>query len=346
MNVRFTVLWLFCAVLAGFLSCSRKSSPPPQTAFYFWQTVYRPDSPALHYLREAGASRLYVRCFDVDTARAADGSLQVQPVSVLRSEGAWPEQQDIVPVVYLTRQALRRGLPADTFAARIARLLQQVVMKNRWKIREVQWDHDWTPSTREPYFALLQALRRHPSLEKLKFSATIRLHQIRYRSRTGLPPVDRGLLMCYNMGKLKQPGSANSLFDADLCREYLQDLSDYPLPLDPALPLFRWAVQFRGGRFHALLNAMPEDSAAGRPLQPLGKHLYRCTASCTLMGYRLQTGDELRFEAPDPQDLQAFARWLLPRLPVPPHFLAFFDWPPDLHPQFTPHVIRTIVQAT
>ena len=50
MNVRFTLLWLFCAALTGILSCSPKPFPSPQTAFYFWQTVYRPDTAGLRYL--------------------------------------------------------------------------------------------------------------------------------------------------------------------------------------------------------------------------------------------------------------------------------------------------------
>ena len=44
-------------------------------------------------------------------------------------------------------------------------------------------------------------------------SATIRLHQVKYRADTGVPPVDRGMLMAYNLLPPDQAGERSSILD-------------------------------------------------------------------------------------------------------------------------------------
>jgi hypothetical protein len=68
-----------------------------------------------------------------------------------------------------------------------------------------------------------------------------------YRERTGVPPVDRGMLMFYNMGKLSAEPGARSIYDADAAERYLARVGEYPLPLDLALPIWSWTVQVRDG---------------------------------------------------------------------------------------------------
>ncbi len=58
--------------------------------------------------------------------------------------------------------------------------------------REIQIDCDWTERTRNAYFQLLTALKREPFLQGKILSATIRLHQVKYVQRSGIPPADRG----------------------------------------------------------------------------------------------------------------------------------------------------------
>ena len=76
-------------------------------------------------------------------------------------------------------------------------------------------------------------------------SATIRLHQVKYYKQAGIPPVDRGMLMFYNMGKLNALTAENSIYNSNDAAGYIETVDDYPLKLDLALPAFSWAVHFR-----------------------------------------------------------------------------------------------------
>lgn len=90
-------------------------------------------------------------------------------------------------------------------------------------------------------------------------SATIRLHQVKYSSKSGIPPVDRGLLMCYNMGNLKNPATGNSILDNNELEKYLGGLQHYPLQLDIALPVFDWYVLYRDNTYRGIVTQIPEN---------------------------------------------------------------------------------------
>jgi len=54
-----------------------------------------------------------------------------------------------------------------------------------------------------------------------------------------VPPVDKGLLMFYNMGKISPDLNArNSIYNRADAEAYLESLPNYRLSLDVALPVF------------------------------------------------------------------------------------------------------------
>lgn len=102
--------------------------------------------------------------------------------------------------------------------------------------------------------------------KKIKLSATIRLHQL---SMTP-PPVDRGILMMYNTGDVKQLSCQKPILDMKDVVPYIQHLDSYPLPLSAAYPLFSWRILFREGKFVGIMHAdddfpvLPGDSIVVR----------------------------------------------------------------------------------
>ena len=91
---------------------------------------------------------------------------------------------------------------------------------NHLKFKELQIDCDWTESTRDKYFHLLSTLRNELERNKQIISATIRLHQVKYAAITGIPPVHRGMLMYYNMGKINATDN-NSVYDKKIAEKYI-----------------------------------------------------------------------------------------------------------------------------
>ncbi len=133
--------------------------------------------------------------------------------------------------------------------------------------------------------------------EGIVLSATIRLHQIKYFQKTGVPPVQRGMLMYYNMGEVQNVNAINSILDNQVGRQYLANLRDYPLPLDVALPLFQWGVLFRNNRMIKLINQLEVgDLSDIQRFAKKGENTWKVVKSTYLNGYYLYKNDLIRLE--------------------------------------------------
>ena len=141
----------------------------------------------------------------------------------------------------------------------------------------------------------------------MPLSATIRLHQIKYRKKTGIPPVDRGALMVYNFNAPDKFSPINSIFDAEEGGKYLKNAKTYELPLDIALPLFSWGLVFRNRQYQGILNGM--NSSECRALSFLSppkneeKKYFAVTADTVFKGLYLRNGDEIEIEEVSERDL-------------------------------------------
>ncbi len=287
---------LACLTLTA---CTTKTGDRRVTrAIYHWQSTFDLSVEEKTYLDSARIDKLYLRFFDVDHQGG-----NTQPLAELRLPANLPQSMEIVPAVFITNRTFSEGTFApDTLAVRVARKLQRqlAALPGSPPVHEVQLDCDWTASTRHAYFRFLRAFRKAFGDADLTLSATIRLHQVRYPEQTGIPPVDRGMLMYYNVGKVTQWIESNSILDPAAALPYHAGIPAYPLPLDLALPAFRWGVLFREGRMIRLINDLaPTDLADTSRFEPLGKNRYRCRRSTYLRGYYLYREDRLRLEAAD-----------------------------------------------
>lgn len=298
-------------------SCTSPPEPatPPRVAFYHWKSNYAPDSTELAWQDRLRSDRVYLRLFDIDVV---DG--QAVPVGTVQI-AQWPRSREVVPTVFITNRTLTTEyLPTDTLADRILRKVAQYAAGRTYP--ELQIDCDWTERSRTAYFRLLARLRERLPAERA-LSATIRLHQFKYPDRTGIPPVDRGMLMAYNLGSLREWSEPNSILTPTALARYFQR-TDYPLPLDLALPLFRWGIVFReGGRIKLINGLDTTDLADPTRYERLGPGRYRVRQSGYLEAYYLYETDRLRLEWLPPDSLRAAA-----------HLLRHYPWPADWHLAF------------
>jgi len=305
-------------ILLTLAACSQKS-PETQLGFYHWQTEVDLTAAEQSYLRQA--DKLYVKFFDVDW----NGGLQMTvPQAQVQWSSELPDSLDIIPTVFITNRTLSNtndeALP--DLAEKIATKIQELGAKNSFV--EVQFDCDWTASTKGKYFELLRLLREHFEAV-VQFSATIRLHQIQYADRTGVPPVERGMLMFYNMGDLESWDAENSILDVEIGRSYLAELDNYPLPLDVALPIFHWGVVFRDNRLLQLNNNLQAtDLADTSRFVRLSPQRFQAKKSTYLDGTYLYTGDRIRLEGTSSQQLQAAAHLLAERLRLEDRTVVFY----------------------
>lgn len=181
---------------------------------------------------------------------------------------------------------------------------------------EVQIDCDWTPSTQERYFMLLDQLRPLLKSKSCELSCTIRLHQYKYPDQTGIPEVDRGMLMVYNIGDLDDPEESNSIFDIETVKSYLNPSGNYPLQLDVALPIFGWGVLLRNNKPIRLLNNVRiEEALQDSLVKKSGPNHVEVMQSHYFYGRYLYAGDIIRFESVSPGTLVAGAELIAKAIP-------------------------------
>ncbi|MEM0995621.1 MAG: hypothetical protein AAGN35_01015 [Bacteroidota bacterium] len=294
------------------LSLAWGCRPPDRTvypAFYHWKASFQPTAAEWKLLAATETQRLYLRYFDVDWSPARQ---EVVPIAPTKMTAAPPEGLEIVPTVYLTNRSLYNTPSAQigSLAGSIAGLLRQKVKPTIWsQVREIQIDCDWSGRTRERYFQLLDTLRA--ALAPKQLSVTIRLHQLKYAAKTGIPPADRGMLMYYNMGDLDDPEEVNSILDLVEGERYLRDFRGYPLPLDVALPIFSWGVVRRRGRPVRLLNGLrTAEAERARGLEKIRPNHFKVAESRYFRDEYLYRGDQIRIESVSDSSLLAAAKRL------------------------------------
>ncbi len=289
----FFFLWLI------FSACQSDQDTDLQRAFYHWKSTF--DLASFEQVSaELGLQKLYVRAFDVDWDSTSKNPV---PLGQITNPANLPKELALIPCIFITNRTFK-NLKEEDLDLLVERVWQklQYIFPQMEKIQEIQFDCDWTQTTESIYFNFLQAFKQK---SRISLSATIRLHQIRYADQTGIPPVDRGMLMFYNMGELQSWEEKNSILNIEKARPYLIGADRYSLPLDLALPIFSWGVIFREGKMIKLIHKIPEhelkDTSRFSPLEDLR---FRVKKSTYLEGLYLYQDDLIRLEKIEADDLQ------------------------------------------
>lgn len=293
-------------IFFGLTSC--RKNRVVNTSFYYWKTVYEPSSIEKQYFNALHSNRLYVRIMDVDK-----GDNSPVPVSPVTFKSALPDSVQLIPVVYIVNNVLKNQThqQLDNLAAKIVYYVNgRIKPSGKTSFNELQLDCDWTRTTRDNYFYLLNRVRTNVSLKSKKLSATLRLHQLKNQKSSGIPPVDRVMLMCYNMGNLRKYGNQNSILEQNELEKYAgKNLGEYPMPVDVGLPIFSWAVVFRQKQYAGIAKRLhKEDLTNKKTFKANNNGLY--TLQKDLPQYGLLRGDEIRMEDVSAGQLQNAATYI------------------------------------
>ncbi|NII85866.1 MULTISPECIES: hypothetical protein [unclassified Pedobacter] len=325
-----------------FLGCKQKSIVHP--TFYYWKTDYQNKKEETSYLDQFKSKSLYVRIMDVDFN--PDLQLPV-PISPVKFSDPIPKQTGIIPVVFIVNQVFNKIDTTQTMvmADRIAKFVSaKVKQAGKQNYHELQIDCDWTKGTRNRYFKFLEQLKANPLLKGKTISVTLRLHQVKNIVSSGVPPVEKAILMCYNMGNLRKYGRQNSILDQHEMDLYLKDyLEQYPLPLDVALPIFEWAVVFRNGQYAGISKRIGNTQIADKKLfkQRENSILYDLLKDDPAAG--LKQGDVVRWERISSKDLLATSKFLSRYLAPRDRNLVFYHLDTDLLKHFTYDDVQKII---
>lgn len=281
------ILFIFCA-------CS-SNTETPQYSFYHWKSKAKMLS-GLEKQVNTGLDKVYLHYFDIDYQN--DSYYSIKPKYVITEVDDWYKQQSITPVVYITNKTLKKIHTVDELAENIKQLVTEISIHHFGKaLPDLQIDCDWTQQTKEKYFTLLNLLK-----QDYRLTATIRLHQLKYPDLTGIPPVEHGALMLYNMGDLPNM-KQNSILSTEIIKSYINEQLSYPIDLDVALPIFSQTVikNYRGKV--RLLNFVPESLTDTSIFTPLGPNHFKPKRDTLFHGFFISPFFELKSESVPENDL-------------------------------------------
>lgn len=301
------------AFLSLVLSCNSKPiATTPHLGFYHWQTNLAISPNEQLYLDSLPVQKLYIKFFDIDWDFNKKTPL---PHASLLVNADLPASIEIIPTLFITNRTFQQIQQAaiDDLVDNIQqKLTEQFQQFPNQQIKMIQIDCDWSQSTKDKYFYFLEQFKKVWSVE-MALSTTIRLHQVKYFEKTGIPPAQRGLLMFYNMGEVKQYATNNSILDLAIANKYIHRLADYPLPLDLGLPLFQWGVLFRSSKMVQLINQLNiTDLEDITRFQSIDAIRWQVIKSTYLNGLYLYEGDIIRVEKVAQKDLQSAIHLLRP----------------------------------
>lgn len=245
-----------------------------ENSVYFWRTWYSTNDYERQFLADNQIQTMYIRFFDVEPNHGWRDDDKCVPVATISFDnGESFDNVHVVPVIFITPEAI---VEYESFTDHLAHRIHAMCVKNAIKINEVQFDCDWTKSTREAYFQFLvdvrKALKTYFGTD-IKVSSTIRLHQLAQTP----PEVDYGVLMCYNTGDFKDFKTKNAILDIKDVQPYAKYLKQYKLPLKLALPCYSWDVEFDVSKKFVRLNRTPYERHDTAQLKNLGGGLYEIT---------------------------------------------------------------------
>ena len=304
---------LVWACLTIFTSCQKTTSV--DNAFYYWSSDFQLSEQKNNLVRHV-SNKLYVRFFDIKWNRKSNTAY---PEAKIRFKQL-VDNLRITPVIYITNETFAKTSLSgtDSLARNSYQLIKNIAGNHHIIFKAIQIDCDWTETTRDKYFRFLSAIK---SLSKKKLEVTIRLHQVKYPGRTGIPPADIGILMFYNMGKLSADSEArNSIYNEEDAQKYVAYLSAYKLPLDVALPVFSWVIHIRNNKIIQIYSKlMPGLLEKQSNFKAINEHVFLAETSFFTKGIYFKKGDVLKSESVSVDQLKTASKQLVSNLSTQKH---------------------------
>ncbi len=279
-------------------------------SFYHWKSNYQMDNDVRNYMRGLNCQKIYLHLFDV----VKEGEIS-RPINIFKVTDSLKNDSSIhfVPVIFITNEVFSNTDTAkiNGLTHRLKYFTDNMIRHsniNKNTIDEIQFDCDWTPSTKENYFTFLKYVKNlYPDV---KISSTIRLHQIKDMKETGIPPVDKGYLMCYATSNANDGMDSNSILNIDLLKNYTENLNDYPIDLDYALPLFSWGIVSNKKSQIKLINGLTHNDLDSVRFKRISENRYKVCEDCFINGLYINKGYTIEIEQITPTLLRNTIEYL------------------------------------
>ncbi len=287
------------------VSCSHKTEVT--RGFYAWQSHYDVDDVKNQKLFQAFAGeRLYLKMFEV-TYDAKAGPIPISKTNV-KLHDEFMSTAELVPCVFIENDVLSKINPlqlkelADNIIFLVDKYINEELFEStasNKNYNEIQLDCDWSKGNQEIYFDLIKLIKEK---SQKPVSCTMRLYPYKYRDQMGTPPVDRIMLLCYNLLNPTKNTDKNSILEIEELKKYIDFDTPYPVPVDVGLPAYSSGYRFDQQRFSGIFHEVPkgfEDIA----LATKDKLHFIVKKDTTINNKFFQKGERIKIERVSESDL-------------------------------------------
>lgn len=309
----------FFSFLLIFLhACTTGGNHKVNRAFYFWKSDWLGETEE-QLFNDAGANKLYIKVFEI-TLDELEGAIPASK-SFTQLSTNFLKGTEIIPCVFIENEVIAESTDeqldelAENTVFLVDKFMNSKLKKNQadkvnWT--ELQIDCDWMESSKEQYFSFLKRLKKHTDK---KLSCTLRLYPYKFHTKMGVPPVDRAMLLCYNLLNPRSEADKNSIMDISELKKYLVPNQDYPLPLDVSLPTYSSCYLFSNGQFEQVYHGIPEN-LEGICLPNEDGLWYVVKQDTTIGANFFKRGRRLRIERVSPKQLLEATRLIVKYVPL------------------------------
>ncbi|MBP6410045.1 MAG: hypothetical protein KA313_03000 [Pseudarcicella sp.] len=278
-----------------------------EKAFFYWKSNSSIDDESQENFKKLKAQKLYFKVFEIGYS-PVKGNFPFEKQRLTQEIYQNLDSALVVPTIFVKNDifAHNNEKTLDQLAENIVFLVEKFSKNENdetqkvYSYDEIQIDCDWTKSTQEKYFYLLKKIKE---LSDKQLSCTLRLYPYKFSDEMGVPPVDKAMLMCYNLIKPLAQKNKNSILDLDELKKYLIPQQNYPLHLDIALPVFNWNVLYQNNQFVKLLNISPQEVKSFTQETEKMWYTVRNDTSLNYGQTYLRKGDQIKIEEINKQTL-------------------------------------------
>ena len=276
--------------------------------FYYWKSKCAIGETEREYFNQLESRRLFIRLFDVAIENGV--AVPVGPIQGFEKNVLPSDSTEVIPVVFITNETFYAYTDSEALvqlASNVCNGIVHYMGKAGIQYDEIQIDCDWTERTRSAYFRFLEVLAEKSHCD---ISCTLRLHQIRDREKTGVPPVSRGSLMCYATSSPMEGMTRNSILDMELLKAYTVNINDYPLDFDVILPIYSWGIVTNHLGQVKLVNGLTDADLQTPMFEKQDDNLYLVKEDGFVQGLYVNSGFTIKIEAITPELLAEAKQYL------------------------------------
>ena len=290
---------IFLLTFIIFLS-SCQSETSFQFSTYWWKSSTKLNTQQKEFLSTNNINKIYLRIFDLKFDEKNSSIIIPKVYSGFNDINT-------IPVIYIENKIFS-NFKLDTIYNLIQQNIKSAIDKKIINTTDnLQIDCDWTLNTKDSYFQFLRLLSKNIK----GLSATIRLHQVKYPQTTGIPPVEKGIVMIYNLESPADINIENSIFSYDKAMQYLDGyLHKYPLKIAIALPAFSWGVHYHHGKIKTLMSDFNPENIDTLSMSKNENGYYKSKKAHIYNTHRISNRDEVRYEYPKIEELNKMMTFL------------------------------------